>query len=274
MSRRFSSYLLIALLLLSTVAIAVPLLTTSVAAQGKTAWLKIVSTEWEGTDCAGSTTPMCPDGTTFPERYNVTGQRAFVEVYAIDPVTLKVRERQFVGEPNATGFVKISWKVADDWGLLILVKAKGYYGERIGEGSAFKGIIMYALVVGPDTLDDFAEDMVGSGYDDSSPNDNGFYVDDYGFVFDDFNYPTDTYMPGPFGFLRILDPTGLKWFAEEFGAETTAKTPANAWVATAAVIFPEFYVHSFYDYDDAVPFAQVKIYDLDHTDPKTRASLI
>ncbi|MEM4834419.1 MAG: hypothetical protein QXT57_04780, partial [Thermosphaera sp.] len=276
MSRRFSSYLLIALLLLSTVAIAVPLLTTSVAAQGKTAWLKIVSTEWVGTECAGSKTPMCPDPavTTFLSRYNVTGQRAFVEVYAIDPVTLKVRERQFVGEPNATGFVKISWKVADDWGLLILVKAKGYYGERIGEGSAFKGIIMYALVVGPNTLNDFAENMVGLTYNDPD-GDNGFYVKLDGTVVNSFNYPaTDTYMPGPFGFLRITDSAGLKWFAEEFGAETTAKTPANAWVATAAVIFPEFYVHSFYDRGDAVPFAQVKIYDLDHTDPKTRASLI
>ncbi|MEM4466367.1 MAG: hypothetical protein QXH49_02760, partial [Nitrososphaerota archaeon] len=266
----------VSLLILSTVIVAAALITTPVVAAGGSAWLKIVSTEWIGTSCAGSTTLMCPDPTvrTFPERYNVTGQRAFVEVYAIDPVTLKVRERQFVGEPNATGFVKISWNVADDWGLLILVKAKGYYGERIGEGSAFKGIIMYALVVGPDTLDDFAEKMIGSTYNDSPNGDNGFYVKLDGTVENSFDYPTDNYMPGPFGFLRILDPAGLKWFAEEFGAETTAKTPANAWVATAAVIFPEFYVHSFYDSKDAVPFAQVKIYDLDHTDPKTRASLI
>ncbi|MEM1776220.1 MAG: hypothetical protein QW079_04770, partial [Nitrososphaerota archaeon] len=164
MNRKIVSLVFVSLLILSTVIVAAALITTPVAAAGGSAWLKIVSTEWIGTDCAGSTTPMCPDGTTFPKRYNVTGQRAFVEVYAIDPVTLKVRERQFVGEPNATGFVKISWSVADDWGLLILVKAKGYYGERIGEGSAFKGIIMYALVVGPSTLDIFAEDMVGSGY--------------------------------------------------------------------------------------------------------------
>jgi len=133
MSKRYSSYFLIALLLLATAAIAVPMLVTPVKAQGGSAWLKIVSTEWVGAPCAEipSTTPMCPAGTTFPERYNVTGQRAFVEVYSIDPRTLTVRERQFIGEPNATGFVKISWSVPDNYGLLILVKAKSYYGDKI-----------------------------------------------------------------------------------------------------------------------------------------------
>ncbi|MEM4693918.1 MAG: hypothetical protein QW655_05360, partial [Nitrososphaerota archaeon] len=110
MNRKIVSLVFVSLLILSTVIVAAALITTPVVAAGGSAWLKIVSTEWIGTSCAGSTTLMCPDPTvrTFPERYNVTGQRAFVEVYAIDPVTLKVRERQFVGEPNATGFVKIS----------------------------------------------------------------------------------------------------------------------------------------------------------------------
>ncbi|MEM0452977.1 MAG: hypothetical protein QW382_07700, partial [Nitrososphaerota archaeon] len=199
MNRKIVSLVFVSLLILSTVIVAAALITTPVVAAGGSAWLKIVSTEWVGTSCAGSTTPMCPAGTAFQERYNVTGQRAFVEVYAIDPATSKVRERQFIGEPNATGFVKISWSVADDWGLLILVKAKGYYGERIGEGSAFKGIIMYALVVGPNTLNDFAENMIGSTYDDPD-GDNGFYVKLDGTIENSFNYPTNTYMPGPFGF--------------------------------------------------------------------------
>ncbi|OYT43087.1 hypothetical protein B6U84_06570, partial [Candidatus Bathyarchaeota archaeon ex4484_40] len=34
-------------------------------------------------------------------------------------------------------------------GLLILVKAKSYYGEKIGEGDPFSGIIMYALLIPP-----------------------------------------------------------------------------------------------------------------------------
>ena len=273
MSKRYSSYFLIALLLLATAAIAVPMLVTPVKAQGGSAWLKIVSTEWVGAPCAEipSTTPMCPAGTTFPERYNVTGQRAFVEVYSIDPRTLTVRERQFIGEPNATGFVKISWSVPDNYGLLILVKAKSYYGDKIGAGTWNKGIIMYALIVGPSTLNDFAENMVGSTYDDSSPDDSGFYVRIDGSVVNDFNYPTDAYMPGVFGFYRVAS---LADFKKIFGNETSAKTPANAWVATAAVIFPQFYVHSFYGYEDAVPFAQVKIYDLDHTDPTKPASLL
>lgn len=274
MSRGFSSYILIALLLLATVAIAIPALVTPVKAAGGSAWLKIVSTEWVGVPCAEipSTTPMCPAGVTFPERYNITSQRAFVEVYSIDPKTLTVKERQFIGEPNATGFVKIEWGVPDDYGLLILVKAKSYYGERIGAGTWNKGIIMYALVVGPSTLNDFAENMVGSIYDDTSPDDSGFYVRIDGSVVDDFDYPAvDVYMPGVFGFYRV---TSLADFKAEFGAETADKTPANAWVATAAVIFPRFYVHSFYDYEDAVPFAQVKIYDLDHTNPTKSESLL
>jgi len=90
-------------------------------------------------------------------------------------------------------------------------------------------------------------------------------------VVDDFDYPTDAYMPGVFGFYRVDQPSRLQ---EHIWHETSAKTPANAWVATAAVIFPQFYVHSFYGYEDAVPFAQVKIYDLDHTDPTKPASLL
>ncbi|MCL7389970.1 MAG: hypothetical protein LZ173_08610, partial [Thaumarchaeota archaeon] len=268
------SWGLILLLALSTAIIMASLVATPASAQGGTAWLKIVSTEWVGISCAGSITPMCPDPASygvFNARYNVTGQRAFIEVYSIDPATLSVRERQFIGEPNATGFVKISWSVPDDWGLLILVKAKSYYGERIGEGTWNKGIIMYGVIVGPSTLNDFAEDRVGSAYDDSFRGDSGFYVGIDGTVVDDFTYPEDTYMPGVFGFYRV---TSLADFKATFGAETTAKTPANAWVATAAIIFPEFIVHSFYDAADAVPLAQVKIYDLDHTDPTKPASLL
>jgi hypothetical protein len=195
---------------LSTAIIAASLVATPASAQGGTAWLKIVSTEWVGTTCGGSTTPMCPSGSTFPERYNVTAQRAFVEVYSIDPDTLTVRERQFIGEPNATGFIKISWSVPDNWGLLILVKAKSYYGERIGEGTWNKGIIMYGVIVGPSKLNGFAEDRVGSAYDDSSSGDSGFYVRIDGTVVDDFTYPVDTYMPGVFGFYRVSKLSGLQ----------------------------------------------------------------
>jgi len=50
--------------------------------------------------------------------------------------------------------------------------------------------------------------------------------------------------------------------------------PENAWVARAAKIFKVFHVHSWYSVKDNLSFAQIKIYDLDHTDPTSEASLI
>ncbi|MCD6536727.1 MAG: hypothetical protein J7K49_06850, partial [Thaumarchaeota archaeon] len=162
MNRKIGSYILLALLVLSTIVIAVPLISTPAAAAGKSAWLKIVTSAWKGTSCgiydgidtgfandaAGRNTPMCPGGSEFAERFNVTGQEAFVEVYGIKP-NFELMQLQGTFEPNATGFVKISWTVDDDWGLLILVKAKSYYGTKIGAGTPFSGIIMYALLIPP-----------------------------------------------------------------------------------------------------------------------------
>ncbi|RLI40896.1 hypothetical protein DRO64_08305, partial [Candidatus Bathyarchaeota archaeon] len=52
------------------------------------------------------------------------------------------------------------------------------------------------------------------------------------------------------------------------------KNETLAWVARAAKLFKVFHVHSWYDVKDNLSFAQVKIYDLDHTDPTSEASLI
>ncbi|RLI00917.1 hypothetical protein DRO31_07730, partial [Candidatus Bathyarchaeota archaeon] len=133
-----------------------------ISAAGKSAWLKIVTPAWRGTSCGiydgidtgfasdsiETNTPACPSGAGFAERFNVTYQRAFVEVYGIKP-NLELMQLQGTFEPNATGFVKISWTVDDDWGLLILVKAKSYYGTKIGTSAPFSGIIMYALLIPP-----------------------------------------------------------------------------------------------------------------------------
>ncbi|HDD56824.1 MAG TPA: hypothetical protein ENG18_02250, partial [Nitrososphaeria archaeon] len=143
MSRKIGLIFLISLLLLSTVAIASTAFIAPVSAAGKTAWLKIVTSAWKGVSCgiydgvssgfAGDApnvnTPMCPGGTGFADRFNVTSQEAFVEVYGIKP-NFALFQLQGTFEPNATGFVKISWTVDDDWGLLIEVKAKSYYGTR------------------------------------------------------------------------------------------------------------------------------------------------
>ncbi|MCS7133044.1 MAG: hypothetical protein NZ918_04945 [Aigarchaeota archaeon] len=152
MNRKIGSYILLALLVLSTIAVAVPLIATPAKSQGTySAWLKVVTTSWDGAACPGlGPSPMCPKGLGFADRFNVTGQEAFVEVYSIKYDTLAVQHEGGPFEPNETGFVKISWSAdPSEHALMIVVKAKSYYGERIGEGELWKGIIMYALFIPP-----------------------------------------------------------------------------------------------------------------------------
>ena len=83
MSRKIGLIFLISLLLLSTVAIASTAFIAPVASQPEHyAWLKIVTTSWKGTDnpsaLPGNFMPMFPAGEGFAERFNVTGQEAFV----------------------------------------------------------------------------------------------------------------------------------------------------------------------------------------------------
>ncbi|MEM2332200.1 MAG: hypothetical protein QXF28_04690, partial [Nitrososphaerota archaeon] len=132
MNRKIVSLVFISLLILSTAIIAATLVTTPVAA-AKTAWLKIVTPAWKGTNTCilpdGSSvtvgSPVCPDPAYkgFADRFNVTDMEAFVEVYGIKP-EWGYTPLQRTPEPNATGFVQISWSVDDTWGLLVLVKAK------------------------------------------------------------------------------------------------------------------------------------------------------
>ncbi|MDW7987069.1 MAG: hypothetical protein RMI88_07670, partial [Nitrososphaerota archaeon] len=149
MNRKIVSFILVSLLILSTAVLAAALVTTPVAAE-KSAWLKIVTPTWKGIPCVSGGTPVCPHPayTGFADRFNVTKMEAFVEVYGIKP-EWGYTPIQGTFEPNATGFVKISWAVDDTWGLLVLVKAKSYYGEKIGAGSPFKGIIIYGLLIPP-----------------------------------------------------------------------------------------------------------------------------
>ncbi|MCD6312576.1 MAG: hypothetical protein J7L79_02030, partial [Thaumarchaeota archaeon] len=299
MSRKYSSYLLLALLVLSTIAVAVPLLSTPAAAAGKSAWLKIVTSAWKGTTCkaiydgidsgfAGDspsvTTPMCidPSVTGFADRFNITSLEAYVEVYTIKPEWAFQSEGKF--EPNATGFVKISWDAPDDWGLLVLVKAKSYYGEKIGEGEALDGIIMYALLIPPRNPSAEAlkhiKELTGlnttANADDTlkanfTINDDGILDKHPGYF--DFNLSRAGLGSGPFDYLNGTS-VDLGSFAEIFGNETDSGTPVNAWIARAAKMFKVFHVHSWYDIKDNLSFAQVKIYDLDHTDADSEESLI
>ena len=258
MSKRVSSYLLLALLVLSTIAIAVPLLSTPVKAAGYSAWLKIVTTSWKGTNqCIlpnGTAitlgfTPMCPDPdyTGFADRFNVTAQEAFVEVYSIKYDTLAI-QHEGTFEPNATGFVKVSWTAdPSEHAIMIVVKAKSYYGEKIGEGDLWKGIIMYALFIPPSNpntdYSKFAEWLgVKNIYDPATGyplNGNFSWNIEGGFE----SVADVTEFTGPLDYLVYTNHNNATYFAEVFGEETDAGTPVNAWVARAAKIFKLFHVH-------------------------------
>jgi hypothetical protein len=83
----------------------------------------------------------------FADRYNLTGQWYFVEVYQERgaPFNDVVRYPQTF-YPNGTGFVQIRWP--DDWAnLTVVVKAKSYDGTEVGAGTLYDGIIVYMLVV-------------------------------------------------------------------------------------------------------------------------------
>jgi len=282
MNRKIGSYILLALLVLSTIVVAVPLISTPVKAAGYSAWLKIVTTSWNGTTSSslpGNFMPMFPDPDAigFADRFNVTGQEAFVEVYSIKYDTLAV---QYEGtfEPNATGFVKVSWDAdPSEHAIMIVVKAKSYYGEKIGEeGELWSGIIMYALFLSPSNPDTnwkkFNEWFgISSICGENKPNanfslsmtgelQNVTYADSS----NGFNFT------GPFDFMTI----NASAFAEVFGNETEDGLPVNAWVAQTAKIFKLFHVHSWYSVKDNLSFAQIKIYDLDHTGAASEESLI
>ena len=251
-----------------------------ISAAGYSAWLKIVTTSWKGTNdpwlLSGNFMPMFPAGEGFAERFNVTAQEAFVEVYSIKYDTLAV-QHEGTFEPNATGFVKVSW-TADptEHAIMIVVKAKSYYGEKIGEGDLWDGIIMYALFLSPENpgtdWEKFNEWLgVKNIYGSSKPTANfswnikGEFVNNL--YADSVNGFTFT---GPLDFMTITATA----FAEVFGNETEDGLPVNAWVAQTAKIFKLFHVHSWYSVKDDLSFAQIKIYDLDHTSPTSEASLI
>ena len=281
MSRKIGLIFLISLLLLSTVAVASTAFIAPVASQPEHyAWLKIVTTSWKGTSDAsalpGNFMPMFPAGKGFAERFNVTAQEAFVEVYSIKYDTLAV-QHEGTFEPNATGFVKVSWTAdPSEHAIIIVVKAKSYYGEKIGAGNLWSGIIMYALFLSPENpntdWEKFNEWLgVKNIYGISKPKANfswsiagEFKNNIYADKVNGFNFT------GSFDFMTI----NATAFEEVFGNETEDGLPVNAWVAQTAKIFKLFHVHSWYDVKDNLSFAQIKIYDLDHTDPTSERSLI
>ncbi|MEM3169131.1 MAG: hypothetical protein QXM91_07425, partial [Nitrososphaerota archaeon] len=137
----------------------------AVQAQGTySAWLKIVTTSWNGVPCVAGGTPACPDATTtgFADRYNLTGQWYWVEVYQERGAPFNdavLYPKKFY--PNATGFVRIEWP--DTWSnVTVVVKAKSYDGTEVGAGSLYSGIIVYMMVINASTR--YIQSKIGQGH--------------------------------------------------------------------------------------------------------------
>ncbi|MEM3395696.1 MAG: hypothetical protein QXT12_06785, partial [Nitrososphaerota archaeon] len=233
--------LLAAMLVVPAVLVSMPV---GLSAGRYIARLKLVTPSWNGENCLPSTTTLaCPDKTVtgFADRYNLTDKWYWVEVYYErgKPYNDIIKDSTWYFYPNATGFVKISWP--DAWkNVTVVVKAKSYDGTEIGKGTLYKGIIVYMLKIGVD------EDV-------------GIYLDG-----DTATDPTDVGVVVAY----------LSQSPKEFSEAHSHKTAADAWVGYGAVIFKPFHVHTWYSVLDNLSYAQIKIYDLNHTDASSKASLL
>jgi hypothetical protein len=173
-----SNAVLLALLLaLPTAFMATAFIAPAVGQTNYSAWLKIVTESWDG---KGTDTPVFPDGPGFADRYNATN--VCVELYRFknpnrqDPAPLNSWEGPIkAGSPNGTGFIRVSWPAGWD-NVTIIVKAKSYQGDCIGEGNPFQGIIVYWLTI--NATDSFVTKFGGTGGVDEffTINDDGSFT--------------------------------------------------------------------------------------------------
>jgi hypothetical protein len=280
-----SNAVLLALLLaLPTAFLATAYITAPAQAQPVyTAWLKIVTSAWTGTN--GTNVPVrgfpptFPTGPTgFANRYNVTN--VCVEVYRIYPragvdhgrnndpnfnpnwqrnvlanLTFDGPVSQVSDRPNGTGFIQVRWPV--DWqNVTIVVKARSYQGECIGAGEGpFKGIIVYWLTV--NATEHFKAALLGNATIFTGVNNYGMNVtlNDDGLA--DRHVPSGPAPPGT-NFNFNLTRAGYKSGPVDFldkaigvGYPPAAfagnfSTPGRAWVARAAYMFKVFHEHTWY----------------------------
>jgi hypothetical protein len=270
-----SNAVLLALLLaLPTAFMATAYIAPAVGEETYSAWLKIVTDSWDGTDdttLPGSTTPVMPVGIDFPGRYNVTN--VCVELYRftnpdrLSPAPLnRLDPPRKLGSPNATGFIQITWPRAWE-NLTVIVYAKSYQGECIGgdDDDPFTGIIVYWLTVGGTTsfLQRFFASAANNSYtvgDDGIIVEHRFTAPHKAF---NFNVPAP-FRAGPVDRMNITPPV----FA------LAHSDPRNASVAHAAYIFKLFHEHTWYGTDDVLTYATIFIYDTDHTPASSTQSLI
>jgi hypothetical protein len=245
--------------------------TPDILHENYSAWLKIVTDSWDGTNYPGHLTPVKPAGIDFPGRYNVTN--VCVELYRFinptrqNPAPLTHFERRFVGSPNATGFINITWPA--NWeNVTVVVKAKSYYGECIGtenEGP-FEGIIVYWLTFGK-VSQSFYNKFI-SMHRSAVPG--NYTIGDDGILKrHDTNF--DWKIQAPFG----SGPVDIVFYnSGPITFQSNHRDPRNAWVARAAYIFMLFHEHTWYDVKDNLTYSIIFIYDVDHTPADSPRSLL
>jgi hypothetical protein len=245
--------------------------TPAILHENYSAWLKIVTDSWDGTNYPGHLTPVKPAGIDFPGRYNVTN--VCVELYRFinparrNPAPLTHFERRFAGSPNATGFINISWPA--NWeNVTVVVKAKSYYGECIGteNGSPFEGIIVYWLTFGR-VSQSFYNKFI-SMHRSAVPG--NYTIGDDGILKrHDTNF--DWKIQAPFG----SGPVDIVFYnSGPITFQSNHRDPRNAWVARAAYIFMLFHEHTWYDVKDNLTYSIIFIYDVDHTPADSPRSLL
>jgi hypothetical protein len=262
-----SNAVLLALLLaLPTAFMATAFIAPAVGQPTYSAWLKIVTDSWDG---SGPLTPVFPAAPGFPDRYNATN--VCVELYKFknpnrqDPAPLNSWEGPIrAGSPNGTGFIRVSWPTSWE-NVTIVVKAKSYQGDCIGEGNPFQGIIVYWLTINP--TDSF-RNKFGITFDNSTIGDDGIEVDaSTGEYFD-----WDVDAPFGAGPVDVVAPKNPATWGVDF--EKDHNDPRRAWVARAAYIFKLFHEHTWYGTDDVLTYATIFIYDTDHTPANSERSLL
>jgi hypothetical protein len=231
------------------------------------AWLKLVTPSWNGIPCPGapvsSIPPMraCPNTafTGFADRYNLTGDWYWVEVYHERgaPFNDAIKAGAWKFYPNATGFVKITWPTS--WpNVTIVAKAKSYDGTEIGAGELYRGIIVYMLVV--NASPSYLNAKFGLTVTERR---NVTVLLDGTRVFTPLFGQSWATLLG-LSTSRAGPVDSLALFPAEFN--NTFSDPRNAWVANASVIFTPFRVHTWYSLKDNLSYAQVKVYFLNRTD--------
>jgi len=262
-----SNAVLLALLLaLPTAFMATAFIAPAVGQPTYSAWLKIVTDSWDG---SGPLTPVFPAAPGFPDRYNATN--VCVELYKFknpnrqDPAPLNSWEGPIrAGSPNGTGFIRVSWPTSWE-NVTIVVKAKSYQGDCIGEGNPFQGIIVYWLTINP--TDSF-RNKFGITFANSTIGDDGIEVDaSTGAYFD-----WDVDAPFGAGPVDVVAPKNPATWGVDF--EKDHNDPRRAWVARAAYIFKLFHEHTWYGTDDVLTYATIFIYDTDHTPANSERSLL